>query len=78
MSRVGPKVIAVQIKVRDPPCGRILLSPGVIMNCDRTPGEVVVEVGEVEEEEDPLVPPPRCRNTDPLDLLAATSAVLSL
>lgn len=39
VSLVGPKVIAVQIKVRDPPCGRALLSPGVIMNCDRTPGE---------------------------------------
>lgn len=48
------------------------------MNCDRTPGEDEREEDEGEEEDDPLVPPPRCRKTEPLDLLAATSIVLSL
>lgn len=48
------------------------------MNCDRTPGEDGKEKDEEEEEEDVAVPPPRCKKTEPLDLLAATSAVLSL
>lgn len=48
------------------------------MNCDRTPGEDGKEKDEEEEEEDVVVPPPRCKKTEPLDLLAATSAVLSL
>lgn len=49
------------------------------MNCDKTPSDDEKEEEEgKEEEEDPLVPPPRCRKTEPLDLLAATSAVLSL
>lgn len=48
------------------------------MNCDRTPGEEEEGEEEGEDEEDPLVTPPRCRKTEPLDLLAVTSAVLSL
>lgn len=48
------------------------------MNCDRTPSENEREEEGGEEEEDPLMLLLRCRKTDPLDLLAATSAVLSL
>lgn len=44
------------------------------MNWDRTSGEDKKEV----EEDDPLVLLLRCRKTEPVDLLAATSAALSL
>ena len=48
------------------PCGRALLRPGVIMNCDRTPGVALA------------LWLARCRNTEPLELLAANSVVRSL
>lgn len=48
------------------PCGRALLRPGVIMNCERTLGVAVA------------LRLPRCRNTEPLELLAANSVVRSL
>lgn len=48
-------------------CGRALLRPGVIMNCERTPG-VGVKVLRL----------PFCRNREPLVLLAASCVVLSL
>lgn len=50
------------------PCGRALLRPGVIMNCRRTPAAAAVAVLKL----------PRCRNTEPLDPLAANSVVRSL
>lgn len=45
------------------PCGRALLRPGVIINSERIPGAA------------PMLVLTRCRNTKPLDRLAANRDV---